>query len=109
MKKFFTALILGLIVYQNSTADEKLDRQTLDTMKKATRFMVETVSTNGGYLWYYLPDLSRRWGEMEAYDTMIWAQPPGTTSMGHLFLDAYRATHDEYYYEAAEKTAALRR
>ncbi len=76
-----------------------------DTMKRATRFMVEKVSTNGGYVWSYLPDMSRRWGEMEAYPTMIWVQPPGTATMGHLFLDAYHATGDEYYYEAAEKAA----
>ena len=67
--------------------------------------MVEQVSTNGGYVWYYLPDLSRRWGEMEAYDSMVWVQPPGTTSMGQLFLDAYHATGDEYYYQAADKAA----
>ncbi len=86
-------------------ADEKLKKQSLDTMKKATKFMVEEVSTNGGYLWHYLPDMSRRWGEMEAYETMIWVQPPGTTTMGHLFLDAYHVTGDEYYWEAAEKAA----
>ncbi len=86
-------------------ADNELKSQCLKTMKKATQYMVEQVSTNGGYVWYYLPDLSRRWGEMEAYETMIWVQPPGTTSMGHLFLDAYHATGDEYYYEAAEKAA----
>ena len=40
-------------------------------MLKATRFMVEKASTNGGYVWYYLPDLRRQWGEMEAYKTMI--------------------------------------
>jgi PelA/Pel-15E family pectate lyase len=68
--------------------------------------MVEVVSTNGGYLWNYLPDLSRRWGEMEAYKTMIWIQHPGTVSMGHLFLDAYKITGDEYYYQAAQKAAA---
>ena len=38
----------------------------LETMKRATTFMVEKVSTSGGYVWSYLPDLSRRWGEMEA-------------------------------------------
>ena len=70
----------------------------LETMKRATTFMVEKVSTNGGYVWSYLPDLSRRWGEMEARPTMIWIQPPGTATMGHLFLDAYHATGDEYYY-----------
>lgn len=86
-------------------ADKKLRKQCLDTMKKATVFMVGEVSTNGGYLWHYLPDMSRRWGEMEAYDTMIWVQPPGTTTMGHLFLDAYHVTGDEYYWEAAENAA----
>src|SRR5690606_21269834 len=49
---------------------------------------------------------SRRWGEMEAYETMIWLQPPGTSSMGHVFLDAYHATGDEYYYDAAERDAS---
>jgi PelA/Pel-15E family pectate lyase len=79
--------------------------QVLTTMKRATRFMVEKVSTRGGYVWSYLPDLSRRWGEMEAYPTMVWVQPPGTGTMGHLFLDAYHATGDDYYYQAAEKAA----
>lgn len=73
-----------------------------DTMKRATRFMVEEVSTEGGYVWTYLPDRSRRWGELEARPTQIWIQPPGTATMGHLFLDAYHATRDEYYYRAAE-------
>ena len=72
-------------------------------MKRATSFMVEKVSTRGGYVWSYLPDMSRRWGEIEAKPSMIWVQPPGTATMGHLFLDAYHATGDEYYYQAAEK------
>ena len=75
------------------------------TMKRATQFMVEKVAYRGGYLWNYLPDFSRRWGEMEARETMIWLQPPGTSSMGHVFLDAYHATGDEYYYRAAEQVA----
>ena len=74
-------------------------------MKRATTFMVEKVSTRGGYVWSYLPDLSRRWGELEARDTMIWVQPPGTPTMGHLFLDAYHATGDEHYYRAAANAA----
>src|SRR4051794_15017511 len=75
------------------------------TMKRATHFMVDKASTRGGYVWSYLPDMSRRWGEMEAYPTMAWVQPPGTGTMGHLFLDAYHATGDDYYYEAAVKAA----
>jgi hypothetical protein len=78
----------------------------VEAMKRATTFMVEKVSYKGGYVWAYLPDMSRRWGEMEARETMIWLQPPGTASMGHVFIDAYHATGDEYYYRAAEQVAA---
>ncbi len=68
--------------------------------------MVEEVSTDGGYVWTYLPDRSRRWGELEA--------------RGHADLDP-AAGHarrwatcswtpitrprDEYYYRAAEAVA----
>jgi len=86
------------------TAPVKSDVEA--TMRRATQFMVEKVAYRGGYLWNYLPDMSRRWGEMEARETMIWLQPPGTSSMGHVFLDAYHATGDEYYYKAAESVAA---
>lgn len=79
--------------------------QILATMKRASEFMVDKASVRGGYVWSMLPDKSRRWGEMEAYPTMIWVQPPGTGTMGHLFLDAYHATGDDYYYQAATKAA----
>ena len=91
----------------HATASESAERQqVLDTMKRATTFMVEKVAYKGGYVWAYLPDFSRRWGEMEAHQTMIWLQPPGTASMGHVYLDAWHATGDEYYYKAAEQVAA---
>ena len=77
----------------------------LQTMKRATRFMTDTVAVEDGYVWSYTPDLSRRWGELEASPTMIWVQPPGTATMGHLFLDAYHATADEDYYAAATRVA----
>jgi PelA/Pel-15E family pectate lyase len=77
----------------------------LDTMRRATDFMREYCACEGGYLWRYLADFSRRWGEMEAYPSMIWIQPPGTATVGHLFIDCYQATGDEYYYEAAEEVA----
>ncbi|HEX8568636.1 MAG TPA: pectate lyase [Caulobacteraceae bacterium] len=79
--------------------------ETLQAMKRATQFMVEKVAYRGGYLWSYLPDMSRRWGELEAKPTMVWVQPPGTGTMGHLFLDAYHATGEEYYYRAAQAAA----
>jgi PelA/Pel-15E family pectate lyase len=88
-----------------SAQNKPLVKEIKSTMLKATRFMVEEVSYNGGYVWNYTPDRSRCWGEMEAKPTMIWTQAPGTPSMGQLFLDAYHATGNEYYYQAAEKAA----
>jgi PelA/Pel-15E family pectate lyase len=88
-------------VGQSNTSPDRIR----DVMKRATRFMVDDVSTGGGYVWTYLPDRSRRWGELEARPTQIWIQPPGTASMGHLFLDAFHATGDDYYYRAAEGVA----
>ena len=88
-----------------TSSDAPNRAHVLDTMKRATGFMVDRVSYRGGYVWSYLPDLSRRWGELEARRTMIWIQPPGTPGMGNLFLDAYHATGDEYYYRAAEQAA----
>jgi PelA/Pel-15E family pectate lyase len=101
----FAVLQASPVFGASAKKEAPLQEQVLAAMKNATRYMVETVSTNGGYVWGYLPDLSRRWGEMEAYYTMIWMQPPGTTSMGHLFLDAYHATGDPYFFQAAEKAA----
>ena len=91
--------------YAQAVAATPSATQILAAMKRATIFMVDKVSTDGGYVWTYLPDRSRRWGELEARATQIWIQPPGTATMGHLFLDAYHATGDEYYYRAARRSA----
>ncbi len=106
-KRFTSALATVLFAFGAVAHAADADRaRVLQTMKRATKFMTHKVSRSGGYVWSYLPDFSRRWGEMEARPSMIWIQPPGTSSMGHLFLDAYHATADEYYYAAAEAVAA---
>jgi hypothetical protein len=102
---FITLFLFSYNGYSQIQSKDSLVQQAEVAMLKATQFMVGKVSYNGGYVWYYLPDFTRRWGEMEAYPTMIWLQSPGTVSMGHLFLDAYKATQNEYYYQAAVKAA----
>jgi PelA/Pel-15E family pectate lyase len=102
----FFSLSICLFYFQSVEAQNRPSAsEAKDAMMRATRFMVEKVSTNGGYVAHYLPDMSRRWGELEGFDSQIWVQSPGTVSMGNIFLDAYGATSDEYYYEAAEKVA----
>ena len=99
-------LLFVLFGFSVCAAQSPLSTQASDVMLRSTRYMVEEVSTNGGYVWFYTPDLSRRWGEMEAYKSMVWVQDAGTVDMGNLFLDAFAATGNEYYYGAAEKAAA---
>lgn len=81
------------------------DEAVRATMKKATAFMVEQVSNQGGYLWNYAPDFSRVWGELECKPSMMWIER-GTPAMGNIFLDAWHATGDSYYLEAARQAAA---
>lgn len=83
-----------------------VDRQAVvATMKRAAAFMTDEAAVEGGYVWTYLPDFSRRWGELEAAPTMIWVQPPGTGTVGHAFLDAYHATGDRQFLDAAKSAA----
>lgn len=74
-------------------------------MRRATQYMMDMASYNGGFVWNYLPDYSRQWGELEARRTMVWLQSPGTPDVGEVLLDAYHATGDEYYYESARCVA----
>jgi len=99
------ALAILLLLAAPAAASAQSRAEIERTMRRATEYMVDHVATNGGYVWSYLPDRSRRWGEIEARPSMIWVQPPGTATMGHLFLDAYHATGDDYYYEVAARAA----
>lgn len=102
-------VILSFLFILTPSAEAQTDdlvSEARESMLQATQFMVEKVSTRGGYVWHYYDDFSRRWGELEAYDTQIWIQPSGgTVGMGDIFLNAYDATGEEYYYRAAEKAA----
>ena len=56
--------------------NKKLDDQVINTMKTATRFMMDKVSYNGGFVWNYLPDMSRSWGRNGSQeDNEEWIQP----------------------------------
>ncbi|MHB9031238.1 MAG: pectate lyase [Candidatus Latescibacterota bacterium] len=81
------------------------EKEVRAAMDKATGFMMNTVSTNGGFCWRYTPDLSERWGEPRpaARKTMIWVQDPGTVGVGEMLLDAYKATGERLYLEYAKR------
>src|SRR5262245_23742644 len=83
-----------VIVPKASSQDSKLPDRAKAGLRKAFEFFRDKVSTEGGYLWRYSADLARREGEAKASATQVWVQPPGTPSVGQVWLDAFHATGD---------------
>lgn len=78
--------------------------EVLSAMKKATSFMTKKVAYNGGYVWTVSEDFSKKYGEVPARDSQVWVQS-GTPMVGMAFLDAFDATKDRVYLDAAQKAA----
>ena len=78
--------------------------EVTSAMKRAATYFAGTVAVEGGYVYYYSPDQTKRLGEGVATATEIWVQPPGTPAVGEAFLAAYAATSDAFYLDAALKT-----
>ena len=94
----------GLLAASLQAANDPLAAEARAAMEKATTYM-QSIATEGGYLWRYSTDLKERAGENVATPTQIWVQPPGTPSMGMAFLRAHEATGDARYLEAARGAA----
>ena len=82
-----------------------LRTQARESLSLAVRFLTDEVATEGGYLWRYASDFSWRQGEGEASETQVWVQPPGTPAVGMAFLQAWEATGDQQYLDAADAAA----
>jgi len=76
-------------------------------LRRAVQFFRASVGVQGGYVWRYSADLSRREGEGKVGETTVWVQPPGTPFVGAALLDVFEQTRDEYYLAAARETAAV--
>jgi hypothetical protein len=100
--KILTVLIVPLATWSSSAADLKQDAE--QAMRRAGAFFRNQVASGGGYVYVYSSDLKHRQGEGVAGPLTIWIQPPGTPAVGEAFLDAYAATGDRFYLDAAQKT-----
>ncbi len=74
-------------------------------MKKATAFYVDKVSTQGGYHFTYTDDLSFGRSEHGEGLTQVETQREGTPVAAMAFLEAWWATGDRFYLDAAAKAA----
>ena len=92
-------------------ADDRLTRKEAETaLKRAAQFFREKVAAGSAeqgraYLWRYSADLKLREGEGTATRSTAWVQPPGTPSVGEVFLYAYHLTGDRTFLDAARETA----
>jgi PelA/Pel-15E family pectate lyase len=103
-----TVSLIFLLIFCTSAYAQKVKElspeNVVDAMRKSSDYMVNEVSTHGGYLLYYSEDFSERQGEAPGRESQIMVQG-GTPEMGHLFLDMFDATDDRAYLEYAKKVA----
>jgi hypothetical protein len=95
---------LVLIHAQNGQDLSTLATEVEASLEKGITFM-QSLSIEGGYVYYYTMDGKEKWGEGKTDDRTIEVQPPGTPAVGISFLRAYRATENKDFLKAAEEAA----
>jgi len=101
------ALLLAIVAGLDSApaAETLTKEEAAAALRRAVGFFRDEVSVQGGYVWRYSADLSRREGEGKADATTAWVQPPGTPSVGEALLAAYETCGEPLCLEAARQTA----
>jgi len=98
-------VVLAAFVSSVAGAENPTRDAASAALKRAVAFFGDEVSAQGGYLWRYSADLSRREGEGQAGRLTAWVQPPGTPTVGEALLEAFQLTGEARYLEAARDTA----
>ena len=99
---FSTSFDRGLA---SQDADPALRDRARAALRKAVEFYRTKVATEGGYHFAYAEDLSYGRSEMSEGPTRVEIQREGTPIVGLAYLEAYAATADAYYLDAARDVA----
>lgn len=104
-KTLLIAVVVLAINFPAGAQQTELRDQARATLRKAVEFFRTKVSTHGGYHFRYTSDL--RYGRSEHTETphRVEVQRDGTPIVGMAYLDAFEATGDRYYLEAARDVA----
>jgi hypothetical protein len=105
MRWYWGIWVIGALASSMAVRAEELPDSARSALRKGVEFFRTEAAVNGTYLWQYSQDLSKREGEGKATKTQGWVQPPGTPAVGLALLEAFQATGDPYYLEAARETA----
>jgi hypothetical protein len=95
---------LGVPAARQDT-DTALRERARTSLRKAVEFYRTKVATEGGYHFAYAEDLSYGRSEMSEGPTRVEIQRDGTPLVGMAYLEAYAATADPYYLDAARDVA----
>ena len=105
----FVAVVVTLSAANTRSAaqagDAALRARAQAALRKAVEFYRTKVATEGGYHFAYAEDLSYGRSEMSEGPTRVEIQRDGTPLVGMAYLDAYHATGDTYYRDAAREVA----
>lgn len=96
--------LLSAGVAASAPAESALRDEAVGALKRAATYFRTHAAARGGYVYYVAEDLQRRWGEGEATPDQIFTEPPGTPTVGMAYLNAYAATDDRTYLDAAKET-----
>ncbi len=105
MRAVSVVLVIPIAAVIASAQPASLRERAHDALRKAVEFYRTKVSTEGGYHFAYAEDLSYGRSEMSEGPTRVEVQRDGTPIVGMAYLDAYEATGDTYYLEAARDVA----
>ncbi|MBI5086050.1 MAG: hypothetical protein HZB13_15805 [Acidobacteria bacterium] len=98
---FIAAALAGAVGGQQGT----LGDDARVALRRAVEFYRPKVATHGGYHFSYTNDLSYGRSEQSETPNRVEVQREGTPVVGMAYLDAYEATGDRYYLEAAREVA----
>lgn len=101
----FRLAVAAPLVLAAPLAGADLNKEAADALRQAVEVFRTQVSTGGGYHFQYAEDLSYGRSEHAQGPTQVSIQRAGTPRVGMAYLEAYEATGDRYYLEAARETA----
>src|SRR5688572_13584969 len=87
--------------------DAALRERAQAALRKAVEFYRTKVAAQGGYHFAYAEDLSYGRSEMSEGPTRVEVQRDGTPIVGMAYLDAWHATGDRYFLDAAREVALV--
>lgn len=98
-------ILLPIGIGNINAQDTPSQTEIRQSLAKATRYMTTTIADHGGYAWVSSVDGELSNGEGACNNDRVWVQPPGTPSVGDVFLRAYLLTGESVHFQAATDVA----